>query len=200
MSALLALDVALLLPPDARERAIRLSQALGDPDAAAARGGQRLRLDANHLPHVTLTQQFVRADETAAVFEHIDEALRGQPPLTVRVTGDAKGGSSVWMAIESTAEIAALHERLMAALRGLERPAGTAAAFYDGDARVGDVAWVTGYRLKSSLGAYTPHVTLGQADDPPAIQPFVFDATTVAACHLGRFCSCRAVLRSWELV
>jgi len=195
MSALLALDVALLLPPDAREQAVRLSQAL---TPAAAKAG--LRLDADHLPHITLSQQFVRADELDAVLDHIDDAVRGQAPITVRVTGGGKGSRSVWMAVERTAELASLHERMMEALRGLERPGGTAAAFYEGNARIGDVAWVSTYRLKSSLGAYTPHVTLGHASKPPAIAPFAFQATTLGACHLGRFCACRRVLRSWELV
>ena len=194
MSALLALDVALLLPPEARERAVRLSQSL---TPAAAKAG--LRLDADHLPHITLSQQFVRADELDAVLEHIDEAVRGQAPITVRVTGGGKGSRAVWMAIERTAEIALLHERVMEALRGLERPGGTAAAFFDGNARIGDVAWVTTYRLKSSLGAYNPHITLGHASKPPDIAPFAFQATAVGACHLGRFCSCRRVLRIWDL-
>ena len=194
MSALLALDVALLLPPEARERAVRLSQSL---TPAAAKAG--LRLDADHLPHITLSQQFVRADELDAVLEHIDEAVRGQAPVTVRVTGGGKGSRAVWMAIERTAEIASLHERVMEALHGLERPGGTAAAFFEGNARIGDVAWVTTYRLKSSLGAYNPHITLGHASKPPDITPFVFRATAVGACHLGRFCSCRRVLRTWEL-
>jgi|SRR5688572_5603317 len=194
MSALLALDVALLLPPEARERAVRLSQGL---TPAAAKAG--LRLDADHLPHITLSQQFVRADELDAVLEHIDEAVRGQAPVTVRVTGGGKGSRAVWMAIERTGELASLHERVMEALRGLERPGGTAAAFFEGNARIGDVAWVTTYRLKSSLGAYNPHITLGHASKPPDIAPFVFRATAVGACHLGRFCSCRRVLRTWEL-
>jgi 2'-5' RNA ligase len=194
MSQLLALDVAILLPPEARTRATAVSRTLGGDQKTG------VLLDESHFPHITLTQQFIRTDETDAAFGFIDDVLRGQPPLRIRVTGGATSGHSAWMAVEPTDAIAQLHEQLMDALRGLERPAGTAAAFYEGDARVGDVAWVTGYRLKSSLRAYTPHVTLGQAADAPAIEPFSFDATTIAACHLGRFCSCRRVLRSWELI
>jgi 2'-5' RNA ligase len=193
MSALLALDVALLLPPDARQKAVTLSATLPEEHSHG------FRLDADHHPHITLTQQFVRVEELDAALERIDEAVRGQRPLAIRVTGGGKGHNSVRMEIERSEAIASLHERLMEALRGLERPGGTAAAFFEGDARVGDVAWVTGYRLKSSLSAYTPHVTLGYAADAPAIEPFTFQATTVAACHLGRFCSCRRALRSWEL-
>ena len=193
MSELLALDMAILPPPDARERAVRLSAAL---PADQSRG---LRLDAGRLPHITLTQQFVRRDELETIFERVDEALRGRPPLTIRVAGGGKGAGSVWIVIERTAEISRLHERLMETLRGFERPGGDPAAFLDGDARLDDVAWVTGYRLASSLSAYTPHITLGHAGEPPRVERSTFEATTVAACHLGRFCSCRRVLRRWEL-
>jgi hypothetical protein len=64
---------------------------------------------------------------------------------------------------------------------------------------MGDVIWVSGFRLKAAFGEFTPHVTLGHGKEPPAIEPFAFDATTVAACHLGRFCTCRRVLANWTL-
>jgi hypothetical protein len=103
------------------------------------------------------------------------------------------------MAIEKTEPLTSLHERLMDSLRGYERPGGTAAAFHDENARVGDVLWVTSYRLKSSFHHFTPHITLGPGDTPPHIAPFSFEAATVAACHLGRFCTCRRPLRTWTL-
>jgi len=59
--------------------------------------------------------------------------------------------------------------------------------------------WVTGFRLKSAFGAFTPHITLGHGEHLPEIEPFEFEATTIAACHLGRFCTCRKVLREWRL-
>jgi hypothetical protein len=62
-----------------------------------------------------------------------------------------------------------------------------------------DVLWVTGYRLKSGFHHYTPHITLGHGTEPPAIEPSGFEADTVAVCHLGKFCTCRQVLREWRL-
>lgn len=160
---------------------------------------QGLRLDAEHLPHITLTQHFVRVDELDAVLECVDETLRGRTPLSIHVTGGGKGGSSAWMVVERTEAIRELHERLMETLRAFERPGGGPAAFFEGEARLDDMVWVAGYRLKASLSAYAPHITLGHASKPPRVDPFTFEATAVAACHLGCFCSCRRVLRSWEL-
>jgi len=192
MSQLVAVDVAILPPPDVSARAIALSAALPPDDS------ERFVLDAEHRPHVTLTQAFIRAEELDAAFDRVDEVLRGQHPLTLRVTGGGKSGHSVTMALDRSDELMALHEAVMEALRGYERPGGTPAAFVDGDARVADVLWVTSYRLKSSFGSFTPHITLGHASNPPAIEPVAFTATTIAVCHLGRFCTCRRVLRTWN--
>ena len=193
MTPLIALDVAILPPADVTARAIELSAAM------PAEGGQGLKLDADHLPHITLTQQFVRQEEIGAVCERIDEVLAGQPPLRVLITGSGHSGHTLWLAAERSPELIDLHERLMEALRGLERPGGEPHAFFEGHGRVGDVIWVAGFRLKSSFGAFTPHITLGHGRTMPVVERFAFDATTIAACHLGRFCTCRKVLRAWTL-
>jgi len=190
---LIAVDVAILLPTDVSQRAVALNAELH------AQNDDDLRLDADHLPHVTLTQQFIREDEIELTMEQIDGVLAQQPPFRVIATGTAQSGHTVWIGIERTQEIIDLHERLMEALRGVERPGGTPAAFVDGAGRLADVVWVAGFRLKSSFGQFQPHITLGHGAEPPALEPFAFDATTVAACHLGRFCTCRRVLRAWSL-
>lgn len=193
MSKLIALDVAILPPPDVAQRAMAWSAAL------PAEGSQGLRLDAEHLPHVTLTQQFVRAEELDAVLERVGEVCGSVPSFRAIATGAGRSGHTLWIALERTPEIAALHERLMEVLRGYERPEGGPAAFFNGEGRMGDVIWVSGYRLKASFGEFTPHITLGHGTVPPAVEPFAFDAATVAACHLGRFCTCRRVLANWQL-
>src|SRR5688572_16702294 len=193
MAKLIALDVAILPPPDVSARALELSAALTGEESPA------LRLDAEHLPHITLTQLFVREEEIDVAFEHVDEVVQGLAPLRIISTGAGMEGHTVWIRIELTPELTSLHERLMEALRGFERPEGTPAAFFEHDARLADVLWVSGYRLKSSFGAFTPHITLGHGSEPPLVEPFGFDATAVAACHLGRFCTCRRVLRGWSL-
>lgn len=193
MSELAALDVALLPPHDVAAKAVAISAALPEEDF------QGLRLDEAHLPHVTLTQLFARVNELDEVMARVDEVLDGAPPMTLHVTGGAHGAGSVSMAIELSPPLMALHERLMEALRGLERPDGGTAAFFEEEGRLRDVLWVAGYRLKSSFHHFAPHITLGHGARPPAIEPFRFEATTVAVCHLGRFCTCRRVIRAWTL-
>lgn len=193
MTDLIALDVALLPPPGVSQRAIAISASL------PAEHFQGLRLDESHLPHITLTQMFARTNELDEVFARVDDVVRKCSPMTLRMTGGGQGTNAVWMEVEKTPALVQLHEQLMEALRGLERPDGGTGAFFDEDARLRDVWWVTGYRLKSSFHHYTPHITLGHGSTPPVIEPMGFEADTVAVCHLGKFCTCRRVLREWKL-
>ncbi len=193
MAELMALDVAILLPPHVSRLAIDLNSSLRPDDS------EGLTLDPDHLPHITLVQLFVREEDLETAFQLTDAALRGQPPLRLRVAGSTRHGTTLWLAIEPDPPIMELHERLMHELRAIESADGGPGAFLDEEVRVADVLWVAGYRLKASFGAFRPHVTLAHVSHQPEIEPFDFDADTVAACHLGRFCTCRRVLRSWTL-
>jgi 2'-5' RNA ligase len=188
----IAIDVAILPPPEISTRAIELSAALPE---AESRG---LRLGGDVMPHITLTQQFVPAESLDAALDRIGATLAGVPALPLTVTGPGRS-SAVWMSIESTPALMDLHRRLMDTLAPFERADGAADAFFGGIARPGDVTWVSGFRRTSSDAAFTPHITLGHASTLPEIERMTFTATTIAACHLGKFCTCRRVLRQWEL-
>ena len=190
---LLALDVAILPPPSVSKRAIELSAALPAADS------QGLRLDDDRLPHITLTQQFVAAQDIDAVLAQVEATITNYDTLHLNVTGPGRGQSAVWMSIAPALDLVELHRELMDGLIRFERPDGTSAAFVDGDARPRDVAWVAGFRRTSSYDAFRPHITLGHSATLPAVEPLAFGASTIAACQLGRFCTCRRVLRRWEL-
>jgi 2'-5' RNA ligase len=188
-----AIDIAILPPPEVLERAIVLSAAL--PPAES----QGLRLGPEFLPHITLTQQFVSRDSLDAAIAQVDHMLRGREPLRLRVTGGGKGGNSVWMAIERTATLLSLHEQLLQTTEPFEVQDGDASAFFGDDARDPDVRWVSEFRRASSFARFTPHITLGHASTPPLVEPMDFVATRIALCQLGRFCTCRRIIRAWEL-
>ena len=188
-----AIDIAILPPPDVSERAVALSAAL--PSAES----QGLRLGPEFLPHITLTQQFVSRDSLDAAIVQVDQVLRDRPPLRLRVTGSVKGSASVWMTIDRTADLVSLHEQLLRAIAPFEVQDGDAAAFFGEDARDRDVRWVREFRQAASFARFTPHITLGHAATPPHVEPMDFVATRIAVCHLGRFCTCRRIIRAWEL-
>ena len=186
-----AIDIAILPPVAVSARAIALSAAL------PAIESQGLMLGDDRLPHITLTQQFVPTRSLDALVIAVDDVLRDLEPLPLRVTGGSRGSRSVWMAIDRTPALMALHERLMHVTEPFEVDKGDSPAFVDGDPRDRDINWVRHFRRDSSFGRFTPHITLGHAAVPPAIEPFTFVATTVALCHLGRFCTCRRIIREW---
>jgi 2'-5' RNA ligase len=190
---LIAIDIAILPPRDVSAAAVTFSAGLPRTES------QGLVLDATHLPHITLTQQFVPHAELPAIGDAIATVVAATPSFPLRVTGPGRSNGTVWMQVTRTVELHDLHRALMHALLPFERRGGTPAAFFGGDARQKDVAWVSGFRGGSSDARFTPHITLGHASRLPEVAPIAFHADTIALCHLGRFCTCRHVLQSWSL-
>jgi hypothetical protein len=198
-----AIAIAILPPADVTARAVALSAAL------PAGESQGLLLGGERLPHITLTQQFVPSESLQALLAQIDPVAGGHSRLRLRVAGGGKGSNSVWMAVERTTELVTLHEQLMDVTEPFETADGDASAFLEDagpaapeartPARDRDVRWVREFRRESSFERYRPHITLGHASEPPVIDRFDFVATTIAVCLLGRFCTCRRIIRTWEL-
>ena len=191
-SLTIALDIAILPPADVSARAIALSAAL------PADGSQGLLLGVDRLPHITLTQQFVPFESLDPLLAQLDRLLRDCEPVPLRVTGGGKGSNSVWLTIERTPALANLHAQLLQTAEPFEVTTGDAASFFGGDARDRDVRWVREFRRESSFDRFTPHITLGHASEPPTVEPMEFVATTIAVCHLGRFCACQRIIRAWH--
>ena len=191
---LLAVDVALLLPPEAEEAVARLNGRLTGPPAG-------FRFDAGHLPHVTLVQQFVPAADLPLMAGEVGAVLASTAPLMLTAERLASSGLTTSLVVAATRPLATLHARLMDRLAPFDMAAGDADAFIaeDEPPRARDVEWVTRFRTAAAYGSFEPHVTLGAGvlDHPaPALE---FEATRVAICRLGRFCTCRRVLDSWTL-
>ena len=191
---LLAVDIALLLPPEAEVAVARLNGRLTGPPAG-------FRFDAGHLPHVTLVQQFVPAADLPLMAAEVGAVLASTAPLMLTAERLASSGLTTSLVVAATRPLATLHARLMDRLAPFDMAAGDADAFIaeDEPPRARDVEWVTRFRTAAAYGSFEPHVTLGAGvlDDPaPALE---FEATRVAICRLGRFCTCRRVLDSWTL-
>ena len=191
---IVALDVALLLPRAAADAAGRLNARLRPPPAGFA-------FDETHLPHVTLVQQFVREPDLPVVLPRLGRVASRTPPIALRGAGLQRGRTTTSLAVDGGAALRRLHDLLLERLAPHAAPPGDASAFAGGGepARDGDVDWVTRFRTQAAGPRFEPHVTLGVGalgESPP---PIAFTAGRLAACHLGRFCTCRHVLGAWRL-
>ena len=192
--SLLAVDVALLLPPSARDMATRLNARLiGPPDG--------FRFDADHLPHVSLVQQFVPATDLPLVSAEVGAVLSTAPPLLLVAERLASNGTTTSLVLAATRPLETLHARLMDRLAPFDMTAGDADAFLAAGEppRPRDVEWVTRFRTAAAYAAFEPHVTLGTGVLGDAAPVLEVEADQVAICRLGRFCTCRCVLASWTL-
>ncbi|MBI4442340.1 MAG: 2'-5' RNA ligase family protein [Acidobacteria bacterium] len=192
---MMAIDVALLLPETVHTRARQINERLWQQ----RRDG--FPFDAGHAPHLTLVQQFIQRENWPILAERVASVLRDRPPLPLRVSSLVSHQSTVLFLVDRTPQLQSLHEALLDAAKPLEETGGTAGAFYaDGEtAREADVEWVSRYRTHASYANFVPHVTLGIGTVPELAEPFDFLATRVALFHLGRFCTCRVLLREWAL-
>ena len=192
---LLAVDVAVLLPDRLLQPVLRLNAELPPPP-------EGFRFDDTHLPHVTLAQLFVAEGQLPDVIHEASAVTRDSAPLRLAPTGLSRGRTASTVRLEPTDALIRLHARLMDRLRQFESAQGDATAFLSAGglpARDADVEWVRQFRTHAAYDRFDPHVTVGVGTlQEPGPLPAV-EATRVALCQLGRFCTCRRTLAEWTL-
>ncbi len=192
--SLLAIDIALLLPPRAQALVEQLNARLAPPP-------EGFRFDAGHLPHVSLVQQYVPATDLPLLAAEVGAVLSTAAPLTLVAERFGSSGLTTSLFLTATSPLTTLHTGLMDRLAPFDMAAGDADAFLADDEppRARDVEWVTRFRTAAAYAAFEPHVTLGAGVLDDAAPAFELEAAQVAICRLGRFCTCRRVLASWTL-
>ncbi len=153
-----------------------------------------LRLGGDVLPHVTLTQQFVPANDLDAVLDRVGAALAGVEALRLMVTGPA--GSELCLDGDRVQRRA---ERASSATDGRLESRSSARMARRGICRwrraAGDVA--LGRRLSSHVeprGVHAAHHA-GACRGPARRRATDLRRDHDCACHLGKFCTCRRVLQ-----
>ena len=193
---MIAIDVAILPPPDISRRAIELSATLPRHESLGLL--TRRRHAAAHHPHAAVRPALRRSTRCSMAS---GRRWRDGRRCRVTVTGAGRGGSAVWMAIEpnaSTDGVASATAWMLCTLSSVRTAPRRRSS--TGDARDGDVDWVAGFRRRSSYERVRSRTSRwGTRRRCRTVEPVAFDATTIAACHLGRYCTCRRVLRQWEL-
>ena len=193
-STVLAIDVAILVPPALRQTLTRLNAMLaGPPDG--------FRFDDTHLPHITLAQQFVHTSHLSAVNRTVGELTRHLSAFALETSDIGHGRPAPTWAVRPTPTLIRLHRDLMDALLRFDVGHATLASFAVNDEppRQADLDWVTTYRAQAAYDRFDPHITLGVGAPPATPEPARFVATHLALCHLGRYCTCRRLITRWSL-
>lgn len=191
----IAVDVALLLPPELNERVKAWNAAVW------AQGQEGFLFDATRLPHITLFQLAIEAVQQDELCERVAAVASKHQALDLRAPEILQTSSSVQLVVERHARLKELHEELVECLSDLALDEVAPAAFFrpDVEPRERDQAWVRRFREDSSHELFEPHVTVGKGPAPLLAAPLSFRASRLAVCQLGRFCTCRRIFQEWGL-
>jgi 2'-5' RNA ligase len=168
-------------------------------------------LDADHAPHVTIIQRFVRTSDLDKVYAAVAKVSKDENPTTweLKTTGyyDIPTGNLgvAGIVIEPTRDLLRLQQKLIDAVAPYTADKGTDAAFVpkpDRGAMVaGLIDYVTAFVPKSTGKNYNPHVTIGVGTreylDKLKAEPFkafTFKARAVSVYQLGDFGTAQKLL------
>jgi phosphoglycolate phosphatase-like HAD superfamily hydrolase len=168
-------------------------------------------LDADHAPHVTVVQSFVRTGELDKVYAAVAKVSKDENPTMweLKTTGyydipvEKLGVAGI--VIEPTKDLLRLQQKLIDAIAPYTADKGTEAAFVpkpDGGALApGLVDYVAAFVPKSSGKNYNPHVTVGVGTrefldklKAESFKSFTFKPRAVSVYQLGDFGTAQKLL------
>lgn len=190
MNNSLAIDIVLLPPPNISDEMVALSNHLNDTY------GEKIRLNLkDRLPHISLLMGVVDRKNIENIEKVLKKLAAELLPIELTMTGLKSRGSSSAIELKETPELEALQKALAKETQDWITSNATAEMFYDTPTEK-NVEWVKNY-----LGhTHIPHITVGPVFENESYDNLrTFSADTLAACHLGRHCTCREVLTSNKL-
>lgn len=204
-----AIDI-LLLPDEAM-----IDHAQADNARLRANYPAGFALDAEHRPHITLLQRYVRTNDLDQVFAAVQRVFDEQRPVgwELEATGcffvDFDNMGLAGIVVRPTPQLRALQEAIVEAVEPYTVPDGTSAAFVTAagqtEINASSRAYVRTF-VPEQLGAkYGPHVTtgVGQFDFVRSMKaaPFAdfrFKVADAAVFHLGDYCTAAKELWKWQ--
>lgn len=196
----IAADVVLLPDEDMMDKAIAINQQI------VREGSAELVLNRQDcLPHISLAMGCIEEQQIEAIGKVLGRIARETPvrQLTatgIRIPANSKGRETAHLEIERTAELQTLHERVLEEVKPFFSHEVTEAMFYDDTVAETSLEWVRTYPQKAGYERFDPHITLGYGRATPVFSfPVVFRAARLAICHLGNHCTCRRVIREWNV-
>ncbi len=196
----IATDVVLLPDEAMTQRAIDINKRLtGDQRAELVLSKEDRR------PHISLAMGCVDEADIGGIRDVLrklaeETTLRQLEIVGVLTSTNSRGATAAVLEVARTAELQALHERVMKEMEPFFRYDVTADVIYDDVVTPTTLDWIRDYPSKASFARFAPHITIGYGQPQPDLQfPIPFRVTRLALCHLGNHGTCRKVLAAADL-
>jgi hypothetical protein len=213
MSDLTAIDI-LMLPDEAmhsRAEALNEEMRKSVPEGFA--------LDANHTPHITLLQRYVRTADLDRAYEAVGAAIDAADPSSLELRGvkvahmevaAQPGLGLAGLVVEPSQGVLDLQASLIAAVEPFVEPGGTADAYVTTEAEPeinqDTIDYIERYVPDHSGENYIAHVTVGLAKldfladlESQAFDDFAFHLAGFAVFHLGNNGTAQRELKKFDL-
>jgi len=213
MSDLTAIDILMLPDETMHSRAEALNEEMRQsvPEGFA--------LDANHTPHITLLQRYVRSDDLDAVFEAVGKAIDAADPNSLELRGvkvahmevaAQPGLGLAGLVVKPSPGVLDLQAALIAAVEPYVESGGTAAAYVTTEAEpeINDdtINYIERYVPDHSGENYLAHVTVGLAKldyladlESKPFDDFAFHLAGFAVFQLGNNGTAQKELKKFDL-
>ena len=173
-------------------------------------------LDETHHPHVTMLQQFVRADDLDKVFAAANAVLAKEKPMAWTLKAfkyyyiPSPPVGLAGIVVEPTEDLHRLQDELIAAVEPYTVKTGTPAAFFsdkDGrDIQKDLIEYVARFTTIAAGKHFNPHVTIGVGTETylnkmlaEPFDSFTFSAAGASVYQLGSFGTARKELKALPL-
>lgn len=199
MSEIIAIDVALMLPPEVEDLAMGLNKELI--------AGQRAEglvpaivLDKNPcLPHASLVMAAVSRANVEKIAGELRELVNGLMPMELKIIGTYHMGTNEkpyfsGLEIEKNYKLQKLHEEIARVTKPYHVRDVNKEMFITGAETDDFIPPYVGSFFDEQCGEkFWPHITVGHGELSNVL-PQSFVVSAVAICHLGRWGTCREVL------
>jgi hypothetical protein len=190
----LAIDVVLLPPDPVMDMALAWNRTL------LKNGPQIIVLDKNRrIPHVSMVMGCLASENLQRAISMLQAVSVSHHVMKLNVSriSNAKtaSGTVASFDIELSQEVLRLHESIVTAFTPLLTQDTTQADLNDRPPiEPSAIEWINNYISDHCYDRFWPHITLGFGNSPNDLAPFTFQASRLAICHLGNYCTCTKIL------
>jgi glycosyltransferase domain-containing protein len=203
----IAVDIVLLPPDEIMDKVIEANQVL-----LKTFDNKIVLNKQNCFPHLSLAMGCINKDDIPKIDTVLKDIANKFSPLALTISDIRAGAISTGekvsgFEIERTPDLQLLHETVMRKISQYFTYDVSLDMIYAlPDQQVEEVTtyWIKNYAEESSFERFRPHITTGigevEGENGGIKFPIKFNASKLALCHLGNYCTCGEILFFRELI